>query len=93
MPPYCPSAANASEDSANTHERARQGTAASRAAAEANTLAARYRSLLERRARMRSALYLLDVSEKARAALESRDAPARRAARVEEAMKVWMGKR
>lgn len=40
---------------------------------------------------MRSALYVLDVSEKARAALESREAPPQRAVRVEEAMKVWTG--
>lgn len=88
--PCCPSAAANSSEGSSTHERAGEGAAARRAA-DASTLGARYHSLLERRARMRSALYVLDVSEKARAALESRDAPARRAVRVEEAMKVWTG--
>lgn len=62
------------------------------AAAEADALAARHHSLVQRRRRMRSALRVLEVSESGRAALETGAAGAEQAgergARAEEAMKV-----
>lgn len=64
-----------------------QQTAA--AAAEADALAARHRSLIQRKRRMRSALHVLRVSEKGKAALESAgSAGQQEGARVEEVMKV-----
>lgn len=70
---------------------ARQRRAAD-AAADADALAARHRSLVQRRRRVRSALRVLEVSESGRAALETGAAGAERAggrsARADEAMKV-----
>ncbi|CAM9174230.1 unnamed protein product [Ectocarpus sp. 6 AP-2014] len=58
------------------------------AVSEADTLAARYRSLVQRRRRMRSALRVLEVSEKGRAALEAgAETRGPLGARAEETMK------
>ncbi|CBN76706.1 hypothetical protein Esi_0000_0496 [Ectocarpus siliculosus] len=58
------------------------------AVSEADTLAARYRSLVQRRRRMRSALRVLEVSEKGRAALEAgAETRGQLGARAEETMK------
>lgn len=65
----------------------RQG-AVRRAAAEADELVSRHRSLVQRRWRIRSALQILEVSEKARVALESAGQPGRRWERIDEAIKV-----
>lgn len=60
------------------------------AAAEADALAARHRSLVQRRRRMRSALRVLEVSERGRAALETTESEPTetRGARTDQAMKV-----
>lgn len=65
----------------------RQG-AVRRAVAEADELVSRHRSLVQRRRRIRSALQILEMSEKARAALESAGQPGRRRERIDEAIKV-----
>lgn len=98
-------AADSSPSGANTPEqRGSGGSSVSRAeiatqrrlaaVSEADTLAARYRSLVQRRRRTRSALRVLEVSEKGRAALEAgAETPGQLGARAEEAMKVggWKG--
>lgn len=61
------------------------------AAAEADALASRHRSLVQRRRRMRSGLRVLEVSERGRAALETTtgsEPAGKRGARAEQAMEV-----
>lgn len=64
------------------------GESTKKAAEEANALAARYRSLLEQKDRMRATLQVLSVSEQARATLRSGTPDMRRGRGAEEALKV-----
>lgn len=63
--------------------------AAAAAAAEADALAARHRSLVQRRRRMRSALRVLHVSEEAKVLLQSPEPVGQRGSRADEVIKVF----
>lgn len=77
--------------SGNAAGQAEGNNAFVRAAQEATALAARYRSLLQHKGRMRSVLQVLAVSEQAGAALRSETGESRRGKGAEEALKVRPG--